>query len=376
MGYTNIDDIRRSGMLAEHLRTAANVKRKHHKNRRNAVYCPNCGDAGAEIFQSTTSNPGVWMVKCHAPGCGICWDFVGLYQHEHGLDSRTDAILEITGRITGITSTNKTEATVAEIETEPELEQDFAGWFSEVSEYCRRCRSALTPASYGAKVMAARGFRDVGFLRRYAVGFDARATGHGSLPFPRAAIILPFDSGGTYYVARFCETSDKRFRFTKPDNKKYPTGWSAPIFHAGQLYRNFDSVFVVEGEVDALSINYAADVYGLNVGAVATSGAANWGKLTKHLQEKPMDAGRLVIAFDNDAAGRGNSIGLSQELEDMGVEHIIVDMESSMMLHGWTDGGEPCNDVNDVLSGYGVEAVVSFISSADEMRTSRRGIDY
>lgn len=379
-GYVNIDDIRRSRLLVEQLRTAEGVKRKHHRNRQNAVYCPSCGDAGAEYFEST-KNPGVWMVKCWA--CGICWDYVGWYQHEHRITSRLDAVMEITGQGDGNTTTRANVETVSTLPTvkiteeaeELETVTDFSSWFSEVADYCRRCRSALTPGSMGARWMASRGFADVGFLRRYGCGFDPEATGHGSLTFPRPALVMPYDGDMSYYTARIIGSGDKRSRFTKPKNKHYPAGWRAPVFHAGQLHRGFDSVFVTEGEIDALSINYAADAYGLNVGAVATAGAANWPALVKALEDSPTDS-ELFIAFDADKAGRENSIGLSEALEEIGVDHRIIDMDSMMFSHGWVYRGEPANDVNDVLSRFGVEAMVSFITSAPEMVTYRAGLLY
>ena len=93
--------------------------------------------------------------------------------------------------------------------------------------------------------------------------------------------------------------------------------------------------------------------------------------LVKTLEAMPTDS-ELIIAFDADKAGRENSIGLSEALEEISVEHKIIDMDNMMFSHGWVDRGEPCNpcnDVNDVLSRFGVEAMVSFITSAPEMVT-------
>lgn len=106
---------------------------------------------------------------------------------------------------------------------------------------------------------------------------------------------------------------------TAPPNVRYhkPANVPTHLFNIEALWSTMDKpVFVVEGEIDALSIE---EVGG---SAVGLGGTSNVKKLVDALQEqKPSTL--LVIALDNDAKGQEASHKLESELTAMEVPYIV-----------------------------------------------------
>lgn len=87
----------------------------------------------------------------------------------------------------------------------------------------------------------------------------------------------------------------------------------------GDTIRNACPVFIVEGEIDALSIE---EVGGY---AIALGGATNKQKLLNLIEtEKPTKP--LIIALDNDKAGKKASADIAQTLQDKKIPHIVATM--------------------------------------------------
>lgn len=84
------------------------------------------------------------------------------------------------------------------------------------------------------------------------------------------------------------------------------------IFNLKALYSGYKPVFVVEGEIDALSI------LELGYDAVGLGGTSMWRKLVEHLEEK-LTQSILILALDNDDAGKKTTDSLKTALNDLGV---------------------------------------------------------
>jgi replicative DNA helicase len=96
-----------------------------------------------------------------------------------------------------------------------------------------------------------------------------------------------------------------------------------PIFNLSALYESESNpVFVMEGQFDAISV----EQLGFNAIAV---GGAGYSKLVKRLSDFPMES-VLVIAFDNDKAGKENAEKFSKELSKINVAHIIDEITENM----------------------------------------------
>lgn len=148
------------------------------------------------------------------------------------------------------------------------------------------------------KYLAARGI-SLETAKRYNLGYDPAAD-PGTLPgvwgddpqkkHPVRRIICPVN--GQHYVGRAMDPN------TAKDYKSMNANGSTPgIFNVNVLWTGTDPVFITEGFFTALSY--------IEVGAraIATCSASNTDTLIHLLEERPPMV-PLVVAFDNDKAGR------------------------------------------------------------------------
>ena len=127
-------------------------------------------------------------------------------------------------------------------------------------------------------------------LKKFHVGFMPEWRANDKAPLsPR--LIVPVWRGG--YLAR-----DTRVELTGTQEayKKMRIG-KVRLFNVDALKQTVKPVFVVEGELDALSVIDAGGV------ALGLSGIANIGKLIKAVKENPPEV-KLIICLDNDVKGR------------------------------------------------------------------------
>lgn len=150
-------------------------------------------------------------------------------------------------------------------------------------------------------------------IDRFLLGYDDKwqsptALKRGINPPPSPRIIIPTSMSS--YIARDTRTElteqEKKYRKMK-EGPSQP--FNLPAIQSGK------PVFIVEGELDALSL--------VEVGAeaVALGGIANANQLIKYLKSNPPKGG-LILSLDNDQAGRDTTVKLAQELEGMGISFL------------------------------------------------------
>ena len=327
---------------------------------RNYYICPECGEA--KVYKP---RGGLWRcLKCGAHG-----DAFNALQRQ-GMTAR-EAFDWVMQRMGKRVSSGSRSATPAEdrrprVKREPmtaAAEPDLSAWRAGCADYCREAAAAL-PGSPGEQYLLGRGIT-VETMRRNLVGYDARAKVGGSMaPYGRESVILPYDSECSYYSARFLtpykDKAGNLRRFARPPAEK---AGCQPVFHAKQLWLSeADAVFIVESEIDALSVSQAARLLKCRVGAVACGGGNNTEALVKALSGRPSRA-RLLVAFDNDKSGCGwaDAERLSEKLTRIGQRHGLV-------IPWRAYGG--ANDINDILRDCetgGLAEVLDVIMSDEDM---------
>ncbi len=337
-----IDFIRRSMALDSIL---IPVGSRHH-GKRGRYQCPVCkrNDGGTYFAKGKEYTPGqkycdqARMFKCHY--CGFSGDIVRLYAAIHGV-GRNEAIQMVLAdfgdRLGELGNPLPAQSVITEVAQQPKA--DF-------TEYVKTCMAALIPGSMGWKYLVKRGFSngDITTLRDvFHVGFDAACTGHGSLKWSNPAIVMPYSDDCSYYAARFCEGSIK---FTRPSGVQVSEPFQAKQLHSGKT-----AVFIVESELDALTILTTAHFSKFNIGAVATGGCENLEPIIRHLKNSPTDA-RLIIAGDNDAPGQTGGMKLAAALREIGQSY---ERWNPILTVGRCrdQGGKPCKDPNEVLALHG-----------------------
>jgi len=255
--------------------------------------------------------------KVHCFTCGADYDTFDLIGNEYGLTDYGaifDKAYELYGiEIEGATM-QRTQATTrsaaaparpaqpaapAPAAKPQQTKADYTAYFEEMNRH-------ITETDYPQR----RGLTEA-TISRFKLGFDrAFNTGGGIWQ----ALIIPTGKG--QFVARNTDTKAGK------DDRVRKRGPSAVFNLEAVLQQQDKPVFVVEGEIDALSVIEAG---GEAVGLGGTQGA---GKLLKALDgAKPTKP--LLICLDNDEPGKEAQTALTEGLKVRGIPFIPVDINGT-----------------------------------------------
>lgn len=283
--------------------------------------CPACGNGSGSTGDGIALDPHSKRgkrYKCFV--CGLSEDIIGLWKLHTGQTDDKEAFnslysyygIQADTRPTAqedfresTKSKPKMNDTQSSIHTTTYTQADAPNNM----DYYRECQKHITETDYPQK----RGL-SAEVIAKYMLGYDAHySKGTGGKVWQ--ALIIP--TGSSSYVARNTDPeAEKKDRYRK-------NGASQLYNTKEALGQDAQPVFIVEGELDALSI---VEVGGQAVGLGST---ANYKKLLERLQtqkpEKP-----LILALDNDEDGQGTTEKLingdpSQNitgLEALGVPYI------------------------------------------------------
>lgn len=169
-------------------------------------------------------------------------------------------------------------------------------------------------------------------LNRFNVGYvehwqSPKALREGKNPPTSPRLIIPTSKHS--YIAR-----DTRGNLTDGQKKfsKMKAG-NVNIFNISALWNADKPVFIVEGEIDAMSI---CDVGGEAVGIGSTSMIGKLIETLRNAQQKPVQP--LIIALDNDKAGQETTAKLSEELDKLDISYFVYNI------------AEPYKDANEALN--------------------------
>ena len=156
------------------------------------------------------------------------------------------------------------------------------------------------------------------------------------------------------------------------DNDRRPTqhGQGAGLYEPLPIDGEFPT-FIVEGELDALSVVQA--VSGLGIRCVATGGASKYRKVVPELEKRFGNSEKkpsFIVMFDNDTAGKTNGLKLVDELRTAGYSAELYFLEKQMAgMYQDVDTGEKHEvrkvDANDLLQSNPDELVRRLIEGIE-----------
>jgi len=246
--------------------------------------------------------------RCHCFSCGADYDIFDVAQIQTGRTGKDlfDYVYQQLGIHVEYTShsgtENKPEKVIFNVEkpvnAKAEKPADFSAFFAE-------CHNAVGKTDYWARRGLSRQVVDA-----YNLGFWEE----------KNRFVIPTGEGS--YNARAIGDVDKKFRYLKPKG-------AYELFNLSVVNTVHEPVFVVEGEFDALSVIEA----GGQACALGSSGSMKFLEYVKHNRpEFP-----LILALDNDEAGREGSRKLGAELEKLGIEYADISITGN------------CKDANELL---------------------------
>lgn len=262
--------------------------------------------------------------KVHCFACGADYDLLDLIGIEYGLSDQRD-IFDKAYSLYGVSvdrrsdprkdfrpaapqyqkqaETERNAHTHMDIHTSDDSGKDYLGYF-------KKCQGNLSQTDYHRQ----RGISDA-VAARFMLGYEPAFSAYeqkdkGSVKATWKALIIPTGRGS--YAARNTDpNAEKKNRWRKSQG-------GAALFNPNCLKTATKPIYIVEGELDALSI---IEVGGEALGLGSTD---NWRKLTKLLEiQKPTQP--LLLALDNDADGQKKSGELAEELEKMGITFYRID---------------------------------------------------
>lgn len=313
------------GRYAEYLRPA---------KKRGTYICPLCGNGQGQDGDGITVKPGTTHLHCFK--CGFGGDVVDLYQQEHGTTTRE--ALEALYELFGLQVDNNPTPISKPPQGPPEAHQEAV--VEEPKDYTEYFKQARERLSGAQEYLSIRGL-SMDTAARYWLGYDAewvsptareRAEREGRrLPPPSPRLIIPTSTHS--YLAR-----DIRRDLDETARKyaKMKEG-GVELFNTRALYNEeCRPVFIVEGEIDALSlIEVGAEAVGLGM-------ARNHHKLLELLEKKPTKA-TLILCLDDDKGKEHNTGAEAQEELREGLEKLNISyITGTTILLG-------CNDPNEAL---------------------------
>lgn len=177
------------------------------------------------------------------------------------------------------------------------------------TDYFKHCRDSLKNTDYWQK----RGLSEA-VCQRHWIGYD---TGKNALVIPNTK---------SSYLLRYVKKA------TDAKGKVWnPPGIQIQLFNSKALYTADKPVFIVEGAIDAMSIEEAG---GAAVGLNSTSNIRILLDEVKKCRPKTL----LIIAMDNDNAGKAAAEKLKTALDEIGVDSMI-----------YNPAGDMYKDANDRL---------------------------
>lgn len=292
--------------LKEYLQdfAAANLEKS-----KGGLYC--CPACGSGTGRNRTGALGIYdggrKWKCQACGAGgDLFDLIGIIYNIDDTAEQFKIAREIYGG-------SMQGAAAREFVTQNTHDtQDTHGNFK---EYIERSRAALKKNPEAVAYLQGRGISET-TAARAKLGFDERTS----------SIVIPYDRQGGYYATRSIE--GKAYRKPKAEE-----AGPQPLYNRADLHNAAGApIFVLEGEIDALSVIEAGGH------AVALCGAKNGRKLLQEI-EQAAPAGVLILSLDNDEAGRAAAAEIGAELAQMEIPFITTNIAGSY------------KDANEALTG-------------------------
>lgn len=323
------------------------------------IICPLCGNGSGRDGDGITENPRKpGQLKCWK--CGFTGDAIDLYRQEYRTDY--NEALQAAADYLGITidpyrasaaddfkntaddraqgpqskagDTDREKATGGQKGPQGNAGTATGAQIADYTDYYMECMQRLDdPAALS--YLQARGISQE-TAQAHNLGFDPqwispeavkrqREKGSDWTPAPTARLIMPVSKN--HYVARAISPDTPR----KYQKMNETGGGNVEIFNIAAI-QGPDTVFIVEGIIDALSIIECG------ASAIALNSTSNAEQLIKTIARQKT-ACSFVICPDNDDAGRRAAQTIEKGLQGLNIKHITANIS----------GGY--NDPNDALTG-------------------------
>lgn len=249
--------------------------------------------------------------KIHCFSCGVDWDIFDLVKVLYGLNSIKEVFKKVENIIKGTPEGYKEveemrEKVYHKIEQAQEKKPEEEQPQELLMEYYKKCNSFLDKTDYLQKRGISRETAN-----KFLLGYDDHFKGREGQMW--GAVIIP-TTQYTYTARNTNISADSKDRVKKHGK--------ANVFNFVSLKRAEKPIFITEGEFDALSFEE------IGANAVALGGVSNIRQLVEEVKKVKEETGEfnnfLMLALDNDNAGRMATEKLKEELDKENIENYIL----------------------------------------------------
>ena len=257
---------------------------------------------------------------CNCFACGEKYNIfslVGMEYNLKGFKEQKEKVIELYKNRELIQDVNATIYSKKNIEiilnsTIQEKKIEEKKIYPEFYYYYRDCKKRISETDYLQKRGISKEVQD-----KYNIGYDTDFK-EGKMKFPIQAIIIPISKDS--YTVRNINSASK-FRYTKVGE--------AAIFNYWELEQNRkDTFYIVEGEIDALSIIEAGRK------AIALGSVKEVNLLVNKLKEDKFN-NKFILMLDNDEKGK-----MWQEILYTKLKEIDINVEKNNTLGKYKDANE------------------------------------
>ena len=282
--------------------------------RKKGYVCPRCGNGTGDTGDGITRRPNSNSFKCFK--CGFYGDVIDLIGEHFNITDPTERIKKAC-EVYGISPTERRKRQKApksaNLPPVEEQKEDFSAFYAEAE---------AANAATGFAYLKGRGISEA-VQQHFHVGYVANWKHEKKWPEKGIATprcIIPRGYHGNSYLARYTGTKDEYTAIDsrlKGDGVKLNNARSMSLFNLEALEQS-SVVFIVEGEIDAMSVVEAG------ADAIALCSAANAGKLIQYIEAhaQQINGKRFVLMLDNDEGGEQGQKTLKEGLLRLGFAYI------------------------------------------------------
>lgn len=317
------------------------VERITTKSKNGLYQCPLCGSGTGKNKTgalSITSDGMSW--KCFSCNKGgDIFDLVGGIEHIEGFTNRKKRVCEILGIDYQATDDTAQAAAKPKVVAYKEKATDYTIFFSQANQ-------AITQTTYRRGISLAT-------LNRFKVGF-VKDWKHPKAPDtvqPSPRLIIPTSKES--YLARDTRSTltDEQKQFSK---MKVGT---THLFNMQAFEQDTQPVFLTEGEIDCMSL------VDLGAEAAALGSTSMIDRFVQHINQLPPMKQPIILALDNDNAGKKATEELSEQLKTSGIPFLTAELYGQ-----WKDGNERLLNDRDGLKN-------AILKVLQEAATAAAGIE-
>lgn len=289
---------------------------------RACCFCPSHDALG--VFESNKSK-GVWKFKCQS--CGENGTVIDLVMKYENIDQK-EAIKKLCEEFNIDMKTAaqpKAEKVFKEIKEEFEVTEKQK---EEINNFILQANKNASSTDYFHK----RGFTDE-TINKYKLGFMPNYTfksKNGKDVRFGDAIIIPYP-GEDYYILRYLNPPEGVNKYKKLSIQE---AGQEPLFNLKGLAPGEDPIYIVEGQLDCLSLIQ------MGVNAIGLNGVGGVNKLVELLEKSKKQHRPFIVCLDEDEAGKGAKEKLIKELNKLNMYYYVFDLPKDI---------EGVKDPNDLL---------------------------